>query len=509
MRLQNLKIWIQLLVTIGVALVVVWIGVIAWEGRANREAAIDQARTFSRSMHDSTMAGLTGMMVTGTISQRAVFLDQVKQLEAIRDVRVIRGDAVSKVFGPGTSADTAQPDAVEQRVLASGEAVVEVDSDAQGEYLRAVRPALASRNYLGKDCTSCHQVAENAVLGVVSMKLSLDGPNAAVAAMRTKSVIAAIVTCIPVLLLIYPFIHRVVTLPLEKGVSVARGIAQGDLTQPIEARTTNETGRLHGALKEMSQSLVGIVSRVRQGSTTIASASGQLAAGNLDLSTRTEAQAQALQEAASRMSQLTDAARRNADGAAEAHALAASASEVAVRGGEAVARVVGSMDAIETSSRRIADITGLIDSIAFQTNLLALNAAVEAARAGEQGRGFAVVAGEVRMLAQRSASAAQEIKQLVGASVDEVAVGTQLAHEAGTTMNEVVQSVRRVNGLIADITNSSREQIAGVEQVNQSIAQIDTVTQRNAALVEEAAAATQSLQEQAKDLERVVGVFKL
>ncbi len=509
MSLRNSRIWVQLIVTIALALALVWAAVIAWEGQGNRKAAIEQAETFSRSMHAATMAGLTGMMVTGTVAQRAVFLDQIRQLDAIRDLRVVRAEAVSKTFGPGNADEQHTPDAVEREVLASGRELIQVEQDASGEYLRAVRPALAQADYLGKNCLTCHQVAPGTVLGVVSMRLSLAASNEAVAAMRTKSLIAAIVTCIPVLLLIYPFIQRVVTRPLEKGVAVARGIAQGDLTQHIEAETTNETGRLHGALKEMSESLVGIVARVRRGSATIAAASGQLAAGNLDLSQRTEAQAQALQEAVNLTSSLTESARRNAEGARQADELARSASEVAVRGGDAVAKVVGSMDAINHSSRRIADITGLIDSIAFQTNILALNAAVEAARAGEQGRGFAVVASEVRQLAKRSASAAQEIKTLVETSVGEIDTGTTLAHQAGATMGEVVQSVARVNAIVDEITRASMAQIQGVEQVNGAIAQIDEVTQRNAALVEEAAAATQSLQEQAMDLEQVVGVFKL
>ncbi|MBK7613202.1 MAG: HAMP domain-containing protein [Burkholderiales bacterium] len=508
-RLINLKIWVQLLVTIGAALVVVWTGAIWWEGRVNRNAAIDQASRFSLSMHEATMAGLTGMMVTGTVGQRAVFLDQITQLNTIRDVKVLRGEGVRKIFGPGSATEHAPPDAVEQQVLATGKEVIQVETDAKGEYLRAVRPALASKNYLGKDCVACHQVPEGTVLGVVSMKMSLTESNAALAEQRNTSILVAFVTCIPVLLLIYPFIQKVVTRPLEQGVAVARGIAAGDLTQTIHVETTNETGRLLQALKDMSESLVGVVGRVRAGSETIAQASGEMAEGNLDLSSRTEAQAQALQEAAASMARLTDAARQNADGARQANQLADSASEVAVKGGEVVAQVVGSMDSIHTSSKRIADIVGVIDGIAFQTNILALNAAVEAARAGEQGRGFAVVASEVRRLAQRSAAAAQEIKALIGASVGDVEAGTQLVHQAGTTMNEVVQSVVRLNSIMGDISAASLAQIEGIERVNQSITQIDTVTVHNAALVEKATASTQALKDQAVHLEEVVNVFKL
>ncbi|MBL8306207.1 MAG: methyl-accepting chemotaxis protein [Rubrivivax sp.] len=509
MALRNLKIWIQLLLTIGAALVLVWVAVIAWEGRGNREAAIAQAAAFSASMHEATMAGLTGMMVTGTVAQRAVFLDQLRELNAIRDLRVLRGDAVSRVFGPGAVAGQAPPDELEKQVLATGKEVVRVEQDAKGEVLRAVRPTLALKNYLGKDCLTCHVVPEGTVLGVVSMKMSLEATNRALADMRAQSLIAALVTCIPVLLLIYPFIQKVVTRPLEKGVRLANGIARGDLRQSIDVETTNETGQLHAALKAMSGSLVGIVARVRQGSNAIAAASGEIAAGNADLSSRTEMQAAALHEALSRTSALTESARRNAEGARQADELARAAADVAVRGGEAVSRVVGSMDAIHETSRRIADITSVIDGIAFRTNILALNASVEAARAGEQGRGFAVVAEEVRHLATRSAGAAREIKALVEASVSEIDTGTRLAHEAGSTMKNVVQGVVQVNALVDAITQASRQQIQGVEQVNAAIAQIEGATQQNAALVEQAAAATMSLKAQAVDLDRTVGVFQL
>jgi methyl-accepting chemotaxis protein len=509
MNLKNLRIWVQLLLTVALALVLVWAAVIAWESRANREAAIEQATTFSKSMHEATLAGLTAMMVTGTVGQRAVFLDQVRQLDTIRDLRVLRGDAVSQAFGPGTAAEQAAPDEVERQVLASGREVVRVESDSRGEVLRVVRPTLAQAEYLGKNCLTCHAVPAGTVLGVVSMKLSLDGTNAAVAAMRWKSIVAALVTCIPVLLLIYPFIQKVVTRPLEQGVQVAHGIARGDLTQRIDVRSRNETGRLHAALMDMSGSLAGIVARVRAGSGAIAATTGELATGNVDLSTRTDAQTHAVQDAASRTAALADAARRNADGARQADALARSASDVAARGGEVVSRVVGSMDSIHHSSRRIAEITGLIDSIAFRTNLLALNAAVEAARAGEQGRGFAVVAGEVRQLATQTAGAAREIKQLVDAAVGEIDAGTQLAHQAGGTMTEVVSSVARVNSLIGEITSACLEQIAGVEQVDGAIAQIDEAARSNAALVQQAAAATQALQAQTEELQSAVRVFQL
>ncbi len=509
MSTTKVKIWIQLIVTIVIALVVVWSGVIVWQGHVYRASALKQAQDYSLSMHSATMAGLTGMMVTGTVAQRDVFLDQIKQLGTIRDVRVLRGASVSATFGPGTAKDDANPDAVEQWVLQNGKEVIQVENDAQGEYLRTVRPALALDNYLGKNCLLCHQVPPNTVLGAVSMKVSLEKINAELADQRIKSIIVAFVTCIPVVLLIYPFIRKVVTVPLEGGVKIARSIAQGDLTRTIEVNSRNEIGELQQALKDMNESLERIVGQVRVGTDTIFSASHEIASGNTDLSTRTELQAGALEKTASSMQELTDQVNQNASHAREANTLAQNASEVAVRGGQVVSQVVHTMEDIRSSSKKIEDITSVIDGIAFQTNILALNAAVEAARAGEQGKGFAVVASEVRSLAQRSAAAAREIKTLIDESVGKVDAGSTLVHEAGNTMGEIVDSIRRVTDIMGQIATASEDQTQGIERVNVSIAEMNDVTHQNAAMVEQAAAAAQSLQQQAGHLEQVVGVFKL
>jgi methyl-accepting chemotaxis protein len=318
-----------------------------------------------------------------------------------------------------------------------------------------------------------------------------------------------VLTCIPVLLIIHPFIRKVVTRPLEQGVAIARDIAAGDLTHPITVGSTNEIGRLQQALADMQGSLASVVGRVRAGTATIATASGELASGNHDLSTRTESQAEALRETAASMAQLTDTARQNADSARQANQLAISASQVAVQGGAVVSQVVATMDSINASSSRIADIVGVIDSIAFQTNILALNAAVEASRAGDHGRGFGVVAAEVRMLAQRSANAASEIKALINASVEQTHSGSRLVHQAGSTMTDVVKSIQRVTDIMGEISAASLNQISGIEQVNVAMGNIDDSTRMNARLVDEAAAATQSLQEQAARLDDVVSVFKL
>ncbi|MBA4255807.1 MAG: methyl-accepting chemotaxis protein [Polaromonas sp.] len=503
------KIWMQFLVTVAVALTVVWTGVILWQSQVYRNAALKQAQDYSLSMHNATMAGLTGMMVTGTVGERHVFLDQIKQLGTIRDVRVLRGPAVIEAFGPGTAQDDSQPDAQEQAVLQSGQPSFRVDTDAQGEYMRVVRPTLALSNSLGKNCLTCHQAPEGSVLGVVSMKVSLDQVNKDLAMQRYKSILVAIVTAIPVLGLIYPFIHRVVTVPLETGVKAAQAIAAGDLTQSIAVTSRNEIGHLQQALQDMRTSLAHTVGQVRRGTDTIYTASSGIASGNSDLSARTEQQATSLERTAASMQQLTEGVNQNANHARHASELAVGASDVAVRAGTVVSQVVSTMDSIHASSQRIADIIGVIDGIAFQTNILALNAAVEAARAGEQGRGFAVVASEVRSLAQRSASAAQEIKGLIGDSVGKIGTGSALVHQAGTTMTEVVESIRHVSQIIGDIAQASAEQTQGIAQVNLAMGDMNSVTQQNAALVEHAASAAQALQDQAAQLEQLVRTFQL
>ena len=305
------------------------------------------------------------------------------------------------------------------------------------------------------------------------------------------------------------YVTRSITAPLKGAVHVARRVADGDLSTRVTVESNDETGQLLAALRDMNESLVRIVGEVRAGTDTITDASSEIARGNMDLSARTEEQASSLQMTASSMEELTSTVKHNADSAAQANKLAATASEVAVRGGTVVSQVVETMGSINESAKKIVDIIGVIDGIAFQTNILALNAAVEAARAGEQGRGFAVVASEVRNLAQRSAAAAKEIKALISDSVEKVGVGARLVDQAGTTMDEVVTSVRHVTDIISEIAAASNEQTAGIEQVNQAITQMDNVTQQNAALVEQAAAAASAMQEQAGNLSAVVSVFKL
>ena len=323
------------------------------------------------------------------------------------------------------------------------------------------------------------------------------------------TIVVAVLLAAVIAAVVATWIIRSITGPINSAVQLARAVAAGDLTHVVEVKSKDETGVLMQALADMQTGLVQVVGRVRSGSESVSSASEQIAQGNQDLSSRTESQASALEETAASMEELSSTVRQNADNALQANQLAQSASKVAVEGGQVVSQVVDTMKGINESSRKISDIISVIDGIAFQTNILALNAAVEAARAGEQGRGFAVVAGEVRNLAQRSAAAAKEIKQLINDSVERVESGTVLVDKAGATMNEVVDSVKRVTDIMGEISSASKEQSDGVGQIGEAVTQMDQATQQNAALVEEMAAAASSLRTQATDLVQSVAVFRL
>jgi methyl-accepting chemotaxis protein len=336
-----------------------------------------------------------------------------------------------------------------------------------------------------------------------------DEITAAATELRQRFILAGLLALAVLAALLYAVVRASVARPLAQVRDVARRIAEGDLTARMESRGRDEIGLLTEAINSVGASLSSVVGKVRLGAEQIASASQQISAGNLDLCQRTEEQAASLAGTATSMDQLTATVRQNADNARQANQLAVSASNVAQRGGATVAQVIERMDAISQSSRKISDITGVIDGIAFQTNILALNAAVEAARAGEQGRGFAVVANEVRSLAQRCAAAAKEIKLLIDASNGEVEAGGKLVADAGATMQDVLASVARVTDIMAEITAASQEQTGGIEHINSAVGAMDEATQQNAALVEEASAAAQAMQDQADELARAVRLFRL
>ena len=350
----------------------------------------------------------------------------------------------------------------------------------------------------------------DAILALQNKLMTQDGEEAAKSASdATLMMIGLLVLATAVSIVAGYMITRSVTGPLLQAVEVAETVAHGDLTADIDVRRKDETGRLLNALKEMVAALKGTVGSVRASTDTINTAAAEIAAGNLDLSRRTEQQAASLEETASSMEELTSTVKQNADNARQANQLVVSAAGHASEGGQVVSEVVDTMGAIKASSARMADIISAIDGIAFQTNILALNAAVEAARAGEQGRGFAVVASEVRNLAQRSAGAAREIKELIDDSIAKVDAGGSLVDRAGATMQQIVASVQQVADIMNEITSASQEQSSGIEQVNKAIVEMDNATQQNAALVEQAAAAARSMQEQSERLVEAVSVFRM
>jgi methyl-accepting chemotaxis protein-1 (serine sensor receptor) len=372
-------------------------------------------------------------------------------------------------------------------------------ADAERLLFEKVQPLFASLN------TSTEELSN---LQMKNAAQSFEASQSLFASISTTTIVGALLGLLIVASSAFSLI-RAITRPLQEALDHFDAISAGDLTHRIEAKSSDEMGRLMMALSKMHQSLITIIGEVRTGTETIATASSQIASGNQDLSSRTEEQASSLEETAASMEELTATVKQNADNARQANQLAVSAAHTAAKGGVVVGHVVDTMVSINESSKKIVDIIGVIDGIAFQTNILALNAAVEAARAGEQGRGFAVVASEVRSLAQRSAGAAKEIKALINDSVAKVVDGTDLVNQAGATMEQIVDSIKRVTDIMGEIAAATQEQSAGIEQVNQAISQMDQVTQQNAALVEEAAAASETMQDQASKLAEAVSVFKL
>jgi methyl-accepting chemotaxis protein len=442
---------------------------------------------------------------------RALFIQRLGVSDNLKELRVVRGKGVDDEFGDGLPQEK-PVDEMDRSVLASGKTEFKMTVESNGDaFLRAVLPSIAMKEFRHSKCLECHGVDEGAVLGVVSVTLDIKEDMANIdrihAVMWMGQVGLQIVLFFVIGLIVRRSLAQLGAEPAEAA-KLAQSVAQGDLTQPIALRAGDTTSMM-AQLKFMQESLASVVSKVRRGAESVATASIEISQGNSDLSERTEHQASALEQTSASMAELDATVKQNADSARQANQLAMGASTVAVRGGEVVAQVVQTMKGINESSHKIAEIIGVIDGITFQTNILALNAAVEAARAGEQGRGFAVVATEVRSLAGRSAVAAKEIKSLIEASVERVERGTDLVDQAGSTMKEVVESIRRVTDIMGEISVSSAEQSTGVSQVVQAVAQMDDVTQQNAALVEEMAAAAASLKSQAQELVETVEVFKL
>ena len=474
------------------------------------ERVLEGSRQKAVVAADGVLNGLNMLMISGIISnadQRALYIKKMGASDKVLDLRNIRHKPVQEQFGAGLPSEQVF-DELDMLTLTSARQQSKLLDQNGVQSLRVVEPFVAKRDFRGTNCLSCHTVPEGTVLGAVSVTMDVTDDfdlihKADIALWGLQAVIQLI------LYFGIGWLIGSVTRPLHEAVEVAGAVAKGDLTRRIEVKSSDEVGKLLHALKDMNDSLTGIVTEVRDTTESITTASQEIAQGNADLSQRTEEQASSLEETASSMEELTSTVRQNTENARQANQLANSASDIAVKGGQVVGDVVHTMASISDSSRKIVDIISVIEGIAFQTNILALNAAVEAARAGEQGRGFAVVAGEVRNLAQRSAAAAKEIKTLIDDSVNKVEVGSRQVDQAGATMTEIVQAVKRVTDIMAEIAAASNEQSAGIEQVNQAIAQMDETTQQNAALVEEAAAAAEAMQEQAQVLLHAVSVFRL
>lgn len=524
-RLSDTPIWIRLTGAIWLMLVVTWTGMILWETRTNRETTLEQAKDFAITLNEMTMAGLTGMMITGTVSQRDVFLDQIKELSAVHELRVLRGEAVSKLFGPGAPG-AMEMDAEERAAMQTGKPLMRVEMHPRyGEHLRVVMPSLAAHNYLGKDCISCHQVEPGTPLGAVSMRVSLDKVNQAVDNFRNKSLLAALVLSLPLLGFVYLFIRRFVVSPLTEMThslaEIARG--KGDLTRRLEVRGDDEIGRTAKVVNEMMATIAGLVRQVdgsaravTQSARSLSDTAERVAASSHRQNDQSLSAAGAVEQMTANIAhiaQSTEAVRersnqslqRSREGQESLGRLIAEVGQIE----GAVGNMAELVSAFVQSTVSITRMTQEVREIAEQTNLLALNAAIEAARAGEQGRGFAVVAGEVGALARRSATAAQEIKKLIHDSVEKVTTGAAVVESAGGTMTDIVTHAQRMNGLLSDIATAAREQSAGVAQVGQAVQELDRVTQENAALVEETAAASMALKRQAEALAAAVESFRL
>ena len=481
--------------TISFALIALVFGVFVW---ANGRATTD---LLERSAAEEINA--KSRLVIGMTRDPALIRDRLLSLKVGKTggyhvIDAAPGDNYGKLLisaareGQNVLADRAADGrAIVKEILEGKNGVIRYRPAGNGAERMAIFSYFPDRNWIVVGETDANEFSQEAT------------------ALRNWSALAALAALIVLAVLLYAVIRRMLTRPLEQATEMARRLASGDLTTRLETTRRDEIGHLLTAINSIGQGLANVVWHIRRGTEMLSTATKEIADGNLDLSSRTEQQASALEETASAMEQMTSTVKENAANADEANRLARTASDVAVRGGEVVGEVVDTMDAISQSSKRIVDIIGVIDGIAFQTNILALNAAVEAARAGEQGRGFAVVAGEVRSLAQRSSAAAREIKGLIEDSAGKVQDGSKLVAQAGATMQEIVASIQRVNDIMSEISNASREQSSGIEQINQAIVQMDQVTQQNAALVEQAAAAADALQGQTAELNNVVGVFTI
>ena len=534
---NNMKIWVRLVLVIWLMLVLAWSGMIYWASVKHHETAIKQAEDFSNSVHKMTMASLTGMMITGTVAQRAVYLDQIRQSEEIKELRVIRSGAVVKQFGAG-SAEEEKVDAVEKAVLESGKPYYQVQQNSFGESLRAVIPAIAQKNYLGKDCLMCHQVPAGTVLGAVSMNISLEKENAAVWDVSSKIFIAAVILSIPLLLFIYLFITKFVTRPLEHMTHGLRDIAhgEGDLSRRLDVTGKDEIGEASQVFNQVMEKFSDLIRRVSSAAAQVSSASKQLSANAQQIAASSALQSEKSLSTASAVEGMAANIAAVAQSAEHVEHKSEASLEDTHRGNESLSALVGEIDQVESAVREIAEsvsdfvsstnaitaMTRQVKEIAEQTNLLALNAAIEAARAGEQGRGFAVVADEVRKLAEKSAHSASEIDGVTHALTQrsaavEVSIENGLSHlgssqdaleNVAIVLSEASGSVNEVSKELANIVVATEGQRSASSEVASNVESITAMAEENARANEQAVAAARNLESLAEELHELVGRFK-